>query len=201
MSNKQKTSEQSVKTAKVVRRVVVSFFLFTTVFTGILLISELFVLPRLTRVEIDGTERSVSDVKELHTKLSASLIELEEERNKYVLPLQNELWNIMKSIKYDQSGFVIQKERVERAADDFVMERKKVVFIDSLHFDAETNVLNVRGDVRNVGPRSMTILAQFTESVRALPFVSSVQNPNYSREYSEEKGTHSPFVLRIHTQK
>jgi len=200
MSNKQKSSTQKVKTAKVVRRIAVSTFLFSTVFTGTLLISELFVLPRLTRVEIEGSSKSVSDVRQYHTELTADLLKLEQERNFYVLPLQNELFSELKEVKYGQKDYVVQKEMIEQAADGFFMEGKKVVFIYSMQFDSEGSVLEVRGDVRNVGPRSMTILAQFTESVRSLPFVSSVQNPKFSRGHSEELGTYSPFVLRIHTQ-
>ena len=200
MSNKQKSLTQKVKTAKVVRRIIISTFLFTTVFTGTLLVSEIFILPRLTRVEIEGSANSVSDVQQYHSDLTASLSKLEQERNFYVLPLQNELFSAMKEIKYGQKDYVIQKEMLGKAADDFFMEGERVVFLYSMHFDAQDSTLEVRGDVRNVGPRSMTILAQFTESVRSLPFVSSVQNPRFSREYSEELGAYSPFVLRIHTQ-
>ena len=61
-------------------------------------------------------------------------------------------------------------------------------------------IVEISGDVRNVGLRSMTVLAQFVDAVASLPSVASVQRPVFTREKDEDVGFHSPFTFHITLQ-
>ncbi len=58
-------------------------------------------------------------------------------------------------------------------------------------------ILKITGDVRNVGPRSMTVLAQFTEELRSQPFTSEIRHPSFSRVQDKDGNFSSPFNIQI----
>lgn len=55
--------------------------------------------------------------------------------------------------------------------------------------------VTVTGDIRNVGTRSMTVLAAFTEEVAKLTIVTDFKRPPFTREPLPEGGFHSPFTV------
>jgi hypothetical protein len=69
------------------------------------------------------------------------------------------------------------------------------VVIERLRMDAVTREVRVHGDVRGVGPGSMTVLAEFVDLLRAHPSVHALKAPAFTREDDPGVGFHSPFTL------
>ena len=77
------------------------------------------------------------------------------------------------------------------------IENNKAINISSMKFDQEELSLEVEGKVQNVGPRSMTVLAQFIDAVQEAEWVSDISPPKFTREHDDENGFYSPFVFTI----
>ena len=80
---------------------------------------------------------------------------------------------------------------------EVVPDHTDAIVLLGYYFSADSNTVEVRGDVRNVGPRSMTVLAKFVEEVRDIAMVLDVASSRFTRLEDDDVGFHSPFVLRI----
>jgi len=58
-------------------------------------------------------------------------------------------------------------------------------------------VLRIRGEIRNVDTRTMTVLAEFAQSLTSLPAVASATTPTFAREEDSKIGFHSPFDITL----
>ncbi len=181
----------------IARRVSLSLFLFTGVLVGVLFLSKQLLLPRLTQIEVDGQVRDLKEIQQYHSELTAELSQAESKRNMLILPIQDELYQALRSAKHAQIDFLSTKERIDNVAYRFSSDEGRSVFLYSISYQNNDHVIEVVGDVRNVGFRSMTVLAQFAEAIRDLPFVSSMKNPHFVRKHTDDKGNYSPFTLRL----
>ncbi len=198
MTNTNTTHQHSFE--DIARRTAFSFLLFSAVLAGLLTLSWYVLVPELTHTEVGGTVRSMRELKSYKADLEAQILTLEEERGSFLLPVDNNLYNRLKSMKESRVMFQGFRQDLKRIIKDLVPDQAGIVHLDLFAFYATQNAVEIRGDVRNVGPRSMTVLAQFVEDIQELDSVLSVETNRYTRKQSEGIGFHSPFVLRVHLQ-
>jgi hypothetical protein len=168
-------------------------FLFSLLFSTILGASYFYVLPRLTAVKLQGKTVDLSVIMPYEQKLRAQLEDAESKRNRIVLPVNDAQFEFLKQSAQCYPLLEDMSAQIAKAAD--AIGDKAVVF-SGFAFDAK-GTLSLAGDVRNVGPRSMTLLAQLVESLEALPFVSSAVPPAFTREKDAVIGFHSPFSFSL----
>ncbi len=182
------------------KRIATTLALFTGVLLVGLLVSRLFIIPLFTHVELAGSTYDVSSLRNYYNELSQEVAKKEAERNSLIFPVQMEEYVALRDAKHDQLNFSELRSAVENAAQQFESEGKAAVAFSSWKYDADANSLIVGGMVRNVGSRSMTVLAQFAEALQELPFASSVSQPQYTRLDDSRFGPYSPFNFEITLQ-
>lgn len=179
-----------------IRRILHSFSIFMLVLVGMLFCSRFLFLPKLTRVQVAGEDRNIQEVRDYHAKLTAQLLEAETQRMQLLLPVQDDRYRSLITVKHRAFSFEDIRDRFKNVAQQFADGEVQTVFFGEITLH-DVQVLDVSGEVRNVGQRSMTVLAQFIEALRMLPIVSEVQNTRFTRSFTEEKGDFSPFTLNV----
>ena len=198
MDNTQNTYQDSLES--IVKRTAFPFFFFALVLTGLLALSWYLIVPQLTHIEVNGTVRDIDELQAYTSDLNAQILTLEDERKTFLLPVNNALYERLKTLKESRSGFQALRSNLNRIMKTMFPDRSDVFAIADFSFDAEGNSARLRGEIHNVGPRSMTVLAQFVEAIQALPFVTEVQTDGYTRQESDAYGFYSPFTLHIQLQ-
>lgn len=182
---------------ELLRRVALPFLLFAFVLTGLLILSWALLLPIFTSVEVGGVERSVSELRDYRSNLRADILSLERSRTGFVQPTDDSVHAELKERKYREVSFLEYHDAISRLARSFDTDGQRVVLINVLRFDAVNQAIELIGEVRNVGPRSMTILAQFTESLGTLSFAQDVSRPRFKREEDSTGAFYSPFAITL----
>lgn len=181
---------------QVLERIALPLFLFTGVLAGVLLLSRIVVLPRLSRIEVNGTTRTAAELRQERTRLTADIAQSEQERRQLLLSVDDETYQALKKMRASSLSFpsVLQELHAQagKAAGEGTIELQVV------EYDAMGQSVLVRGDVRDSGPRSMTVLAQFVESLRRSSMVDSVDAPSFTRVDDPGIGPHSPFSMTLH---
>jgi hypothetical protein len=178
------------------RQVGVSFFLFAFILTALLALSALLLLPALTQVSVGGRERSGAEVHSSTAQLLGDITRTQAQRDESVLPLSDPEYQSLKSQRQAVPSFVPLYEGVLHCAVALVPVKDAIV-VQSVTLDAPSRTLSVIGDIRNVGPQSMTVLARFVSELGRLPFVSSVSQPLFQRLDDPVLGMHSPYSLTL----
>ncbi|MCA9370480.1 MAG: hypothetical protein KC680_00785 [Candidatus Peregrinibacteria bacterium] len=181
----------------IVRRTAIPFCLFAVVLTGLLTLSWLLLIPQITDVTVGGQSRDVSHLQEYNNQIQGEITLLEHKRGAYLLPIHHEVYERLKVIKNERSQFEDLRKELKRIRNELVPGNSTVVSIASITFDAGKHTADIRGDIRNVGPRSMTVLARFVEAVQAINFVIDVEPSQYTRKEDPTLGFYSPFTLHI----
>jgi hypothetical protein len=179
------------------RRLAMPFLLFSMVLFGLLLLSWMLLMPNMTRMNISGKLLSAHSVQEYHDDIKQEILVLEDERNQLITPVYDERHINLVQQKQHTYSFYQMKRLIENAAYTLIPDTHNVVNIFALHLDQETQIISLRGEVTNVGPRSMTVLAQFIDALDVLPFVSSVTQPSFTREEDPDRGFYSPFAITL----
>lgn len=182
----------------IARRTGPPFLLFSSMLTAALVFSQTMVLPVLARVEAGGQRRDVAELHDYEQSLHARISSLEYKRDTLILPIQDESYRRLMSRKQARLSLDVVDAAIREIAESFVTEGGNVVAVMETDVSYRDRTITIRGDVRNVGTRSMTVLAQFTEKLKGLHFARSVENPRYVRLRDESVGMHSPFVIVIH---
>lgn len=166
-----------------------------------LLLSYLFLLPELTEVEVAGSVRNLQDLQAYEADLTEKIHTIQSKRDQLVLPVQDQSYHDLIAQKLASHDILEVKHALQQVAAQFTGEEDKIaVLLGAVEFDGIEGRFLISGDVRHVGPRSMTVLAQFTEKVRSLPFVKQMPLPRFTREQDPVIGMHSPFTLQITLQ-
>lgn len=190
-------TKQSQSFEDIARRTAFSFFLFSLVLAGLLTVSWYVLVPELTHVEVNGSVRGLQELKSYKAGLEAQITRMEDERGTFLLPVDNDVYVRLKSMKESRLQFQRFRSELSYIMKNIVPDQKNVVKLESFVFDAENGTAEIRGEVRNVGPRSMTVLAQFVEQLQSLPMVADIDTSRYTRQESADNGFFSPFVLRL----
>lgn len=195
------TQSTSITPAAILQRTALPFFLFSLVLTTLLMITKMTVLPALLSVDIDGTTRNVQDLKTYHDVLAEQIAKKVDQRNTLILPMEGTDYRSLADWKQEQYSFSFLTSSLSQLAKAVpATEGGTAVYVESIRYYPIDKMVEMRGDVRNVGPRSMTVLAQFVESLQAEPYVSTVEHPTFTRVEDKNLGFLSPFHLKIALQ-
>lgn len=196
-----KTNKPSITPAVIFHRTALPFAIFAVVLTSVLAVSKAAILPSLLSVEIAGETRNVQDLKTYHTALQERISVKQEQRNQLVLPMEGTDYQSLADWKQGQYSLNFLLSSISQLAKGIpAKEGKAAVFINSIEYFPIDKVVEVSGDVRNVGPRSMTVLAQFVESLQSESFVKNIRHPTFTRIEKPNLGFVSPFNLAISLQ-
>jgi len=198
MQNTQNTHQDSLE--NIMKRTAFPFFFFALVLMGLLALSWYLLVPRLTHIEVGGSVRDIAELKTYTSDLNAQILTLQDERKSFLLPVNNALYERLKTLKESRSSFQILRSNLNRIMKTMFPDQDTVFAIADFTFDADSSSARIRGEIRNVGPRSMTVLAQFVEAIHTLPFVTDVKTDGYTRQENDAYGFYSPFTLHIDLQ-
>lgn len=172
-------------------------FVFAAALSLALSLSWWFLLPRLAGVPLHGELMYGASLVQFYADLNDRVDALEEERNHLVLPGQDPLSQFLHQLRRSDIALVPLIMALARSAAQVVPDHPDAVFLESFAYDAEKHTLTLTGDVRRVGPRSMTVLAEFIEALPRIPIVSAVEHQRFTREEDPEGDFHSPFALLL----
>jgi len=181
---------------EILRRVLVPLALFAVVLLSLLLLSWFLLLPRFTRVELHGASQDPERLQAYSQEVETAIHTSEERRLALILPLADSPFGVLVDAKMSTPDFDAFFQKIKNVSGSFLPGKKQVVIIQSIAL--EDQVVELTGDVRNVGLQSMAVLAQFVDALRAMPGVDRVDYPSFIREQNSTIGFHSPFTLRIH---
>ncbi len=197
MPKTHKNRRQSVPFATIVHRSALPLFIFSLVLLVILVLSNLFLIPKLTTLEIAGEKRDTQGLRAYHESLLQELTGKEQERDALVLPTGDTAYRRILQKKQAEFPLLVLRSSLEQVVRQLLPDKKDAVYLESIRYLPGEQSAELTGDVRNVGSRSMTVLAQLLEELRALPFVSDVASPRFTRKEDADIGPHSPFTLRM----
>jgi hypothetical protein len=197
MSGKQMTDMTSSQAADPtlsapLRGVLPALLLFSGVLLGLLLLSLFLVLPRYTTLQLGGAVLSASTVPEYARRLEAEIEAEEAKRDALTLPLRDPLYVALR-----ERSTTLSLADLEHLLDAMLAASS---YGDAVHIDAlvvEGDKAEMAGDVHGVGPRSLTVLAQFVDDLASQSFVGSLTPPSFVREDDPMVGIRSPFVIRM----
>lgn len=179
-------------------RVALPFFIFSAVLGAFLLASAAMVLPQFKLVEVSGKTYDAAQLETLRAELTAKVGEAEKRRDELVLPEQEPTHEQAKDERRATPS--IAGIRARMLDDMKSIDPAHGIVVSTFAFDETKNVITLTGDVRNVGPRSMTLLAEFVDGLKKLPGVASIDGEEYVRQEDKKTGPHSPFSLTLHFQ-
>jgi hypothetical protein len=181
----------------IARRIALPLVLFSAVFLGLLILSWGLLLPSLTQVTVGGVERDARSIVAYHNQLAAQVSDAVERRHETITSSLGGQYEILKERKYTSPSFFEVRESIQNIIASLVPGIPDSVFLSASYFSSEDRILSLKGYVHNVGPRSMTVLAQLVESVERLPSVISLKRPRFDRREDPDIGFYSPFHLQI----
>lgn len=179
----------------ILKRTALPFFLFALFLVLLLSLSWYLLIPQLTRTEISGEQRSLSQLREYHSDLQAQISSLEGKRGTFLRPVNHRVYSRIQSLKTRRSVFQSLRSDVNHAMMTLVPGKKNVVLLSHFSFDARTRKAEIRGRIANVGPRSMTVLAQFIEAIDRIPEVLDIERSRYTRVQHDDGSFSSPFTI------
>jgi hypothetical protein len=174
-----------------------SVLLFSLVLTSTLFVSRLAILPTLTAVEVGGTVRDAAELASYAAELRTNMDTLERDRNAAVLPLDGTVYRALTDRKIDTPTVADLLEEFRELTASVVPEIPGAVLLSGALDNVDERTITIIGDVRGVGPRSMTILAQIVEALRNDERVQAVVPPRFIREEDPAIGFHSPFRITL----
>ena len=196
MNNKHQYVVEEVPSLKEAgERLAFPLFLFSFILFCFLLLSWAFVLPYISQVRMGGERTSVRELQSYHRELTDRLRDAEDARERIVLPIFDSLYLELRSKKLAMPSFLRVYEEVRLVALQVVPDVSDAVTVERFHFVADTGVLEIYGRTGHVGPRSMTVLAQFTDALLQSSFIASLNQPAFTRQ-EDASGFFSPFLIR-----
>ncbi len=174
----------------------VPFFLFGLVLSGLLVVSRAELLPRLTRINVEGEPLQSDQLADVEQRINDDIAAAEQRRADLVRPVRDASYDTLKEYKRTLMTPLEVQAFIQKAIDQADPPLEGIVF-QHIRVDATTGEVSVHGDVRGVGSRSMTVLAQFVDLLRANPSVHALQTPAFVREDEPGIGFHSPFSFNF----
>lgn len=182
---------------KILERSALPLLLFAAVLFVLLFVSWFSILPRFTRFAVEDTLLAPTEMAAYVTHMKAELLAQEETRNGLIMPLREPSYDTLKKEKRAaMNAATLRRTLLDIGAS--VSQMKDAVAIT--HVSVEGSTVRVSGVVRNVGLRSMTVLASFVEAVGVLPFVADIERPSFNRVQNADGTAHSPFDMTLTLQ-
>ncbi|MCK5020202.1 MAG: hypothetical protein KAS32_24400 [Candidatus Peribacteraceae bacterium] len=190
---------KSISPSAIFQRTSLPLALFFMVFSLMLFLSKSFLLPALLLVEIDGETHSVEELKSYHDRLSLQVDEKKAERKQLVLPMEGTRYIEILDEKHSAYRLSSLTSAISQVAEKIssMQGAEKVVSVSGITYSPRKKSLVIIGNIFNVGPRSMTVLAQFIEELRSEPFVLTFHNPKFERKQDSSGKFYSPFNIQI----
>ncbi len=180
--------------AEILRRIAMPFLLFAAVLAVLLMLSWSMLVPRLARVDVGGRTLTAEEIRAYRVDLAAQIVAGEGQRRDLVLSVQDPAYIALKQSRRSAlpvTQLLAELETQAAAGAD----QPDAVHLSFLRYDILSGSGSLRGDVRFVGSRSMTVLASFVDVLGRLPVLASVTPPPFIREDDPVTGAHSPFAL------
>jgi len=178
------------------KRLAGSILLFLAAFGGIGTISRYVLLPQLLTLQIGDTSVLATEVADLEQEIRRTAEAVADKRDALILPGQDELSRALRADQELALPIPLLEKELKILAHRASGSEGSIVF-HKLHYHAPDQRVSLRGDVRNVGPRSMTVLAQFTDLLERHEGVTAMEPPLFVREEDPVAGFHSPFSLQF----
>lgn len=179
-----------------VERLAFPVFLFSCVLFCFLFLSWILILPYLSQVRMGDERRSIRDLQSYHRELTERLQRAEDSREDLVFPIHDPIYSELRSKKLIMPSLAQLMDEIRMILAGIVPDVPDAIHLERWHVDAEKNVLSLRGRIHNVGPRSMTVLAQMTDALRESSLIASLEEPAFAR-VEDADGFFSPFVIRM----
>lgn len=179
-------------------RITVFLSIFTGTTSAVLILSWFLLLPAMMQLPLEGRAIPSRDIHQYVQELQGRIHVAAKRRDELMSPVRDPLYTQLRIEKYSYLTLPALYSEIQRVAGIVAEGRSDVVFLQSLQFHRGERTLLLEGEVRNVGPRSMTILAQLVDRLRTLSLVSSVDLPLFQRAYDTQRGFTSPFTLMLH---
>lgn len=173
--------------------VAMPLLVFALVLTAALVASRAVLLPRLTQVSVGGQMHAATDLRALQADLLSRVSDAEDLRNMLVRPMSEATFDAAKARRASQHNIMNVESDVKRLASSYDVDGKHVIVFTAFHIDGVTGAVSLSGDVRNVGPQSMTVLASFLDDLTKLPGVRDMSPGKFLRVDDPDIGPHSPF--------
>ncbi|MBI3816787.1 hypothetical protein HY285_04570 [Candidatus Peregrinibacteria bacterium] len=187
----------TVRTCGILERVSLPLFLFAGSLTSLLIVASATLLPRLTRIEADGSLSSIDQLRIRRSQLTAHVHTQVQRREMLLLPLQDAIYDALKAARAGEGDLsLLQRKILAQAAS--LTSVPDAIHLDRSAYRADQKLLVLEGDVRHVGPHCMTLLAAFVDQLTKLPEIADIPNPVFTREDDPATGPHSPFSLTLH---
>ncbi|PIR48339.1 hypothetical protein COU80_05205 [Candidatus Peregrinibacteria bacterium CG10_big_fil_rev_8_21_14_0_10_55_24] len=183
----------SPRLSAVFQRVALPFLLFSAVLLSLLGLSAALLLPQLTQVTILGEERSALELRASLKNLQANVVAMEQQRAALVTPLHDGMYARAKARKFARPTFLALRTLVLDAANGTVPDQPDAIRLTRVSYTADDGRMILDGTVEGVGARSMTVLAQFVDTLKRSPHVSELSMPRFTRESTGNGETVSPF--------
>ena len=190
-------STASTPLSGIFRRVAFPFMLFSLVLAGLLLLSWLLLLPALTSIEVAGSVRDIEELKLYRNDLRHSIEDLKSRRHDFLFPLAGTPYAELSLGKLRATKFHFLYEQIRVTGKQLVEGQPDSVALKQMRYVAPEKTVFLDGMIRNVGPQSMTIHAQFVEALRSLPGVTGVKSSRYTRNEDPVIGFYSPFTIEL----
>ncbi len=182
----------------ILERTALPLFLFSALLCALLTASQFFILPRLAQVEVSGQKRGISDMLEYRDQLQSRISEAETLRRRLALSGEDPRYGFLKSERDGQTALedlqVLIHAQVEVAKGDSEAD----IVIQSFTYDPTAKTVELTGDVRSAGTRSMTVLAAFVDGLQQSKQIATLASPLFTREDDPATGPHSPFHFTLH---
>lgn len=178
------------------RRSALPFALFAGILAGLMALSWVLLLPLLTRIEVAGSLHTLTSLQEYRDDLQDELTQAEERRSHSLLAIQDPSYHALRTYKWGaQSAFRLRERFQEIAAG--VIAQNDAVHVAEIAWDPGDNTILLRGSVRFVGPRCMTVLAEFVEALENSAEFVVVSMPRFERKDDPKIGPFSPFTISL----
>ncbi|MDD4627876.1 MAG: hypothetical protein PHE68_00580 [Candidatus Peribacteraceae bacterium] len=182
---------------EILRRAALPFAVFGIVLLLLLVLSWVLLLPRFTRVELHGMLQNADDLQAYVQEVKTEIGKVERKRDALILPLDGSSYGALAQTKVEMQSLPAMHAAITGTARSVVPEQSDAIALTSVRYDDSSRSIEVGGDVRNVGLRSMTVLAELVDAFGALPFVAHAEHPSFTREKDPDIGYHSPFQFRL----
>lgn len=191
------TETQAQSVTAILSRISVPAFLFSLALTAILGVSRVTLLPMLTAVNVGGVSRDTEELQIYSQKLTTEIEGLSSERDQSLMPLQGTPYAKLVALKALDPTLPEVLSLFSSTASTVLPDQSEAIVLLKISFTPDDRSIVLKGDVRGVGPQSMTVLAQLVETLRNHPRVAEVVSPAFSRSEDPEIGMHSPFTLTL----
>lgn len=182
---------------QIFRRSSLQFFLFSAALMGLLMLSRYVLLPPLTQVEVSGSLMGLQELQVHKQGVEKDIIALEKKRNSFLSPQQSDIYRTLQKRKLARMRVQDIRKDIGRIAKTLVPDQEDVILLLGMEYDGRGDVVEIWGEVRNVGTRSMTVLAQFVESLRDLRLVKDIDASRYTRREDQDGSYYSPFDIYL----